>query len=198
MGLFDLVSDVATDISANIEYIFAEKASDETMAYTYLNMSMDDVDKDTLNILKDVLGYGDDAYICMAHMDNVTFMTMAHVDPDTIAAIQGISKEMVLRILQMGIEYSDYKRSGKMPLVTKHDPIGGVLSKAVAMARYCKETYNKNAVNEAIKKASLTTSQQQPAAISITPVSDGDDNVLFTNATSTINTMSDAIAAAER
>ena len=50
MGLFDLVSDVATDISANIEYIFAEKASDETMAYTYLNMSMDDVDKDTLNI----------------------------------------------------------------------------------------------------------------------------------------------------
>ena len=186
MGLFDLVSGITTDISANVEYIFAGGASDEAMAYMYLNMSMDDVDKDTLNILKDVLGYGDDAYICMAHMDNVTSMTTAHVDPDTIADIQGIPKEMVLRILQMGVEYSDYKRSGKMPLVTKHDPIGGILSKAVAMARYCNEVYNKDAVDEAIK-ASSTTPQQQTATISITPAPDTDNSVSFTNAASTLS-----------
>ncbi len=195
MGLFDLLGSIATDISANIEYNFSGGVSDDTMGYTYLAMSMDNEDKKTLSILKDTFGYGDDAYVCLAHMDNVTAMTMAKVAPEVIAQIQGISQDMVLRILQMGVEYSEYRNNGKLPSITEHIPIGGVPSKAVAMARYCKETYNKDAVNNAIKSALNETSSHQSAeTITITPTADS-NNVSFTNiARGVVNSSADTLA----
>lgn len=190
MGLFDTLSDIANTISASVELGFAGGVSDVTMSYYYLNASMDDIDKETVSILKDTLGYGDDAYVCLAHMDNVTKMTMAKVTPDTIAKVQNISKEMVLRILQMGIEYSEYKNTGKLPKVIEHTPIGGVPAKAVSMARYCKSIYNEEAMEKAIEEADKN-SHQQDVVISVKTSSN--DNVLFKDAADTLTaTMSAA------
>ena len=190
MGLFDLVREVGDQIYASVALATAKPASDETMAQVYDYWSMDNEDQDTLRVLKFDLGYGTDAHIAMEHLENIEKMLANNIPIETVAKVEGLTIEGVKRILKMKQEYVDYKNTEKLPEKTEHQPILGSMDKSKSFAKY------NNSVN--IWNRSILSEDESPS--DDTP---SDNNVSFADiatgdAQSTINTLYDAISAAEK
>ena len=191
MGLFDLVREVGDQIYASVALATAKPASDETMAQVYDYWSMDNEDQDTLRVLKFDLGYGTDAHIAMEHLENIEKMMANNIPVETVAKVEELTVEGVKRILQMKKEYVEYKKTGKLPEKTEHQPILGPVDKSKSFAKY------NNSMNNIWNKSASSENNESPSVDA-----PGSNNVSFTDiatgAQNTISTMSDAIAAAEK
>ena len=191
MGLFDLIREVGDQIYASVALATAKPVSDETMAQVYDYWSMDNEDQDTLRVLKFDLGYGTDAHIAMEHLENIEKMMANNIPVETVAKVEELTVEGVKLILQMKREYVEYKNTGKLPEKTEHQPILGPVDKSKSFAKY------KNSTNNIWNKSA--SSENNESTSNDTP---NNNNVSFTDIASgiqnTINTMSDAITAAEK
>ena len=144
-----------------------------------------------MRVLKFDLGYGTDAHIAMEHLENIEKMMANNIPVETVAKVEELTVEGVKRILQMKKEYVEYKKTGKLPEKTDHQPILGPVDKSKSFAKY------KNSTNNIWNKSA--SSENNESTSNDTP---NNNNVSFTDIASgiqnTINTMSDAITAAEK
>lgn len=192
MGLFDLVREVGDQIYASVALATATPASDETMAQVYDYWSMDNEDQDTLRVLKFDLGYGTDAHIAMEHLENIEKMMANNIPIETVAKVEELTVEGVKRILQMKREYVEYKKTGKLPEKTEHQPILGPVDKSKSFAKYnnsVNNIWNKSASSENNESASVDTPSNNN--VSFADIATG-------GVQGTINTLADAISAVEK
>lgn len=213
MGLFDAIREVGDQIYAHVDMAVAKHQMksdpllDELSAKLDLQMTLDEDDRKTLEVLRDVLGYGNDAYIAMAHIDNISALVKDGKDVNDIAKSENISEDMVKRIFQMKEEYAAYVNTGIIPKFTARECIGGALDRQFFENYRYKKWYGDDLAEEVepkAKKEKKKINKKEKNAVDIlnTNNTPSDNNASYadiaTGAQSTINTMSDAISAAEK
>ena len=90
---------------------------------------LDEYGEETLRVLRDTLGYKDDAFIAMAHVEAIDRLIKERKSIEEIADAESLSIEMVNRCLLMIEEYKTYKIYGIVPEIAGRETIGGSLDR---------------------------------------------------------------------
>lgn len=102
---------------------------DDLSARLDFHFILDEYGEETLRVLRDTLGYKDDAFIAMAHAESIDELIKERKSIEEIANAESLSIEMVNRCLQMIEEYKAYKIHGIVPEIAERETIGGPLDR---------------------------------------------------------------------
>lgn len=102
---------------------------DDLSARLDFHFILDEYGEETLRVLRDTLGYKDDAFIAMAHAESIDELIKERKSIEEIANAESLSIEMVNRCLQMIEEYKAYRIHGIVPEIAERETIGGPLDR---------------------------------------------------------------------